>query len=122
MSEQSEQLKKRTMQFALDVYALIRTLPRDEPGPTVVRQLTKCSTSTAANYRAACRARSHAEFTAKIGLVAEEADESVFWLEFIAGASLTKAKNLPLLEMEARELLQIFSRSVGTARLNEQQR
>ena len=109
------------MKFALDICTLIRTLPGDEPGPTVKRQLTKSSTSTAANYRAACRARSHAEFTSKMGLVAEEADENVFWLEYIAGANLTKAKNLPVLETEGRELLQIFSRSVGTARLNERQ-
>jgi len=76
MSEQADLLKARTMRFALDVCALIKHLPHEEPGPTVKRQLAKSSTGLAFNYRASCRARSHAEFTAKIGLVAEEADET----------------------------------------------
>jgi four helix bundle protein len=119
MSEQSEQLKKRTMKFALDVCALVRELSNVEPGPTVRRQLTKSATSTAANYRAACRARSHAEFTAKIGLVAEEIDESDFWLEVVAEAGLLKSKRVQELQQEAREMVAIFSKPVGTARFNE---
>ena len=91
VSEQAERLKARTMQFALDVSELLKVLPTSEPGPTVKRQLAKSATSVAANYRAACRARSHAEFTARIGMVAEEADESSFWLDFIAAASLVSA-------------------------------
>jgi hypothetical protein len=63
VSEQSERLKQRTRRFALDVLELIKLLPRDEPGPTVKRQLTKAATSVDMNYRAACRARSHDEFT-----------------------------------------------------------
>jgi four helix bundle protein len=122
MSEQADRLKARTMRFAIDVCALVRTLPREEPGSTVARQLTKAGTSTAANYRAACRARSHAEFTAKIGLVNEEADESLFWLEFIEGTGLTAAPDLGRLRQEAFELVAIFARAVGTARLNERQR
>jgi four helix bundle protein len=76
MGEQAELLKSRTMRFALDVCRLIKQLPYEEPGPTVRRQLAKASTSVAFNYRAACRGRSHAEYTAKIGLVAEESDEA----------------------------------------------
>jgi four helix bundle protein len=117
VSEQAEQLKKRTMRFALDVCSLIRLLPSWEPGPTVCRQLAKASTSIAFNYRASCRARSRAEFTAKIGTVAEESDESLGWLEFIEAAELIRGStDLLRLTTEARELLAIFSASFGTAR------
>lgn len=118
MSEQSEQLKQRTRRFALDVLELIKLLPRDEPGPTVKRQLTKAATSVHMNYRAACRARSHAEFTAKIGVVAEEADESASWLDLIADARLIEDARVGPLQLEAHELEAIFSASVGTARRN----
>jgi four helix bundle protein len=87
-----------------------------EPGPTVKRQLATSATSVGANYRAACRARSHAEFTARIGVVAEEADETVYWLDVIADARLTTSPALPNLQQEAKELLAIFSAAVGTAR------
>jgi len=106
------------MQFALDVSELLKVLPTSEPGPTVKRQLAKSATSVAANYRAACRARSHAKFTARIGTVAEEADESSFWLDFIAAASLVSAPQLARLQAEVRELLAVFSATVGTARRN----
>jgi four helix bundle protein len=78
--------------------------------------LAKSATSVGANYRATCRARSHAEFTARIGVVAEEADETVYWLDVIADARLTTAPALPDLQREAKELLAIFSAAVGTAR------
>jgi four helix bundle protein len=117
MSEQAERLKERTMRFALDVCRLIRLLPPWEPGPTVRHQLARSSTSVAFNYRASCRARSHAEFTSKIGTVAEESDESLGWLEFIeAGQLIGGSADVPRLATEARELLAIFSASVGTAR------
>jgi four helix bundle protein len=116
MSEQSEQLKKRTMRFALDVCALIKKLPYDEPGPTAKRQLAKAATSVAFNYRASCRARSHAEFTAKIGVVSEESDESQGWLEFIEAAGLMASKELSRVQLESTELCAIFSASAGTAR------
>src|SRR5580693_5579023 len=123
MSDQSEQLKKRTMRFALDVCRLIGLLPSWEPGPTVCHQLAKASTSVAFNYRASCRARSHAEFTAKIGTVAEESDESLGWLEFIEAAELIEGSaDLPRLAGEARELLAIFSASFGTARRRKRKR
>src|SRR5258705_8243367 len=122
MGEQAELLKVRTMRFALDVCALIKHLPYEEPGPTVRRQLAKAATSVAFNYRAACRGRSHAEYTAKMGTVAEEADESVGWLEFAEAAELLKSKELIRLTGEARELLAIASASYGTARYNERNR
>jgi four helix bundle protein len=120
MSEQSELLKKRTMRFALDVCALIRQLPTWEPGPTVRRQLARSSTGLAFNYRASCRPRSHTEFTSRLGIVAEEADESQGWLDLIDGAELIRSNELARLLEESIELTAIFSASVGTARYNEQ--
>src|SRR6266850_4418596 len=106
MSEQADQLQERTMQFAVDVCALIKILPASEPGPTVKHQLAKSSTSVAMNYRSSRRARSHAEFTSRIGIVADEADESLGWLEFINRAKLVSSS----------ELRNIFAASAGTAR------
>ena len=111
--------KARTMRFALDVCGLIKHLPQAEPGPTVRRQLAKAATSMAFNYRASCRARSHAEFTAKIGLVAEEADESQGWLEFTDAAKLIVSTELTRLVNESHELAAIFSASSGTARYKQ---
>ena len=119
MGEIAEGLKARTMRFALDVCALITRLPRSEPGETARLQLAKAATSVAFNYRAACRGRSHKEYTAKIGLVAEEADESVGWLEFIEAARLLKSPELIRLIVESRELSAIMSASFGTARYKE---
>lgn len=107
------------MRFALDVCGLLKQLPHEEPGPTVRRQLAKSSTSVAFNYRASCRARSHAEFTAKIGLVAEEADETQGWLEFIEAGNLITSPEVPRLLTEATELLAIMSAAAGTARYKE---
>jgi four helix bundle protein len=119
MSEQAELLKARTMRFALDVCGLLKQLPHDEPGPTVRRQLARSSTSVAFNYRASCRARSHAEFTSRIGTVAEEADETQGWLEFIEAAKLIVSSELPRLLGEATELSAIMSASAGTARYKD---
>src|SRR5262249_4519455 len=101
MSEESEQLKKRTMQFALSGCGLLQELPVHEPGPTIRHQLAKSSTGMAFNYRASCRARSHAEYTARIGVVAEEADESQGWLEFIRDARLLSSRKLEAFINEA---------------------
>src|SRR4029453_14965469 len=122
MSHISEQLKDRTMRFALDVCAVIKTFPPAEPGPTAKRQLARAATGVAFNYRASCRARTHTEFTAKIGLVAEEADESQGWLDFIIASKLMMSTEASRLLREASELTAIISASVGTARRNERQR
>src|SRR5262245_25121988 len=116
MGIEAENLKAGSMKFALDICALIRDLPYEEPGPTVKRQLAKASTSVAFNYRAACRGRSHAEYTAKIGLVAEESDETLGWLEFIEAARLLPKVELAGRLQEAKELCAIFSASLATAR------
>jgi len=119
MGEIAEELKARTMRFALDVCELITNLPRSQPGETARLQLAKAATAVAFNYRAACRGRSHKEYTAKIGLVAEEADESVGWLEFIEAARLLTSSELIRLIVESRELSAIMSASFGTARYKE---
>jgi len=119
MSEQSEQLKGRTMRFAVDVARVIRRFPAAEPVPTAAKQAVRAATSIAANYRAACRSRSHNEFVAKIGLVAEESDETQFWLEFAVAAELVTAESLSDLQRESTELVAIFSRAHGTARINK---
>ena len=119
MSEVADEMKARTMRFALDICSLIKLLPASEPGPTVRRQLAKSATSVAFNYRASCRARSHTEFTAKTGLVAEEADETQGWLEFVAAAKLVASSEVARLLAEATELTRIISASYGKARYNE---
>ena len=119
MSAESEAFKRRTFVFAVSVGKLLKAFSRTEPGPTAQRQLAKSSSSTAANYRAACRGRSHAEFTAKLGVSAEECDETMFWLEYAEAGELTESPALKSLIAECGEILAILSKSVGTARRNE---
>jgi four helix bundle protein len=118
MSTQSEGLKIRSMMFAVAVLRLIDDFPR-RPGPDVVaRQLAKSATSVAANYRAACTARSRQEFVAKLGIVVEEADESEYWLDVGSLARFIQPAPLGPIRAEARELRAIFAKSLGTARAN----
>jgi four helix bundle protein len=114
-------LNARTMRFALDVCALIRDRPPFEPGPAARRQLARAATGVAFNYRATCRARSHTEFTARMRIVAEEADESQGWLEFIEASQLLKSEKLARLIAEVGELTAIASAAYGTARYKERQ-
>jgi four helix bundle protein len=116
VGDTTDQLKARTMRFALAACALIKQLPREEPGPTVKRQLAKAATGVAFNHRSSCRSRSHTEFTARIGVVAEEADEAQGWLEFIVESRLIAGAEAKRLFSEATELSAIFSASYGTAR------
>jgi four helix bundle protein len=86
-----DELRTRTKQFALRIIKLVGALPKNIEGRAIASQLVRCGTSVAANYRAACRARSRPEFVAKMGVVLEEADETQFWLELIIEASLLSA-------------------------------
>ena len=109
------QLLERTKQFALRVFKLVGALPQTIQGRAVASQLIRSGTSVAANYRAACRARSKPEFVAKLGLMEEEADESAFWLELIIETDLlSEAKVRPLLA-EANEIAAIIASSKKTA-------
>lgn len=118
MSDQADRLKQRTFQFAVDVIELTRGFPATDHARHIGRQLTRSATSVGANYRAACRARSHAEFTSKIGIVAEEADESQYWLNLAASTGVASSADLQRVQREVTELCAIFSRAVGTARRN----
>jgi four helix bundle protein len=113
MNEQ--EMIKRTKQFALRVMKLVEALPRNVQGRTIASQLMRSGTSVAANYRAACRARSKPEFIAKLGTVEEEADESGFWLELIIESGLLIEKNVRPLLIEAGELVAITASSKKTA-------
>ena len=116
MKRDSEALKLRTKDFALRVLRLYRSLPRTEESRVLGAQLLRSSTSIGANYRAACRGRSRAEFVAKLGIVLEEADETVFWLELLQEGNIFQAEKLSDLVREANEPVAIFASSVRTAR------
>ena len=112
----AEQLRRRTKEFALRLIRMFRSMPRSEEARVIGKQLLRAGTSVAANYRAVGRARSKAEFIAKMGTVVEEADETVFWLELLAEAGIFPQKRLESLLREANELLAIFAASHQTAR------
>ena len=105
-------LKKRTKKFAVDIIVLCDTLKDSKATPVVTYQLIKSSSSTGANYRAACRARSKAEFFSKICIVVEEADESEYWLEIIKDANLsTNKEEVSQLTQEANEIIKIMAKA-----------
>ena len=106
-----EAFKKRTKQLALDIIRFSQTLPNTEEGRIMKRQLLRSGTSTAANYRAACRARSSAEFYAKISIVIEEADETLFWLELLSESETTMPGSTKILEKEVLEILSVISKA-----------
>ena len=116
MNPKTEALKARTKKFALDVLAFVDTLPDRGSSVRIGNQLTDSGTSVAANYRAACRARSKAEFAAKIGLVLEESDESLLWLEIADARSIGSTRLRGPLLQEAGELTAIFAASTITSR------
>ena len=116
MDTQAEQIKRRAKQFALRIIRLFRALPRAAEAQVIGRQLLRSGTAVAANYRAVCRARSKAEFVAKLGVVVEETDETVFWLEMLVEAGIIRASRMQRLLKEANELLAIFAASQRTAR------
>src|SRR6195256_2573404 len=99
-----DDLKDRTKQFALRVVRLYRALPFLEEARVIGGQLLRSGTSVGANYRAACRARSKAEFGAKLGIGLEEADETVFWLDLLQESGIMSPQKLMPLVQEAREL------------------
>jgi four helix bundle protein len=113
-------LKDRTKQFALRVIHLVEALPKTAAGRAIGNQLTRSGTSVGANYRAACRGRSKADFIAKLGIVIEEADESAYWLELIMDAKLLKAERVMPLYQEAEELVAIFTATAKTAKKNRE--
>ena len=110
-----DELKRRTKQFALRILKLISALPKTTAGRTIGNQLARSGTSVPANYRAAGRGRSKAEFISKLGVVEEEADESAFWLELIIEGGLLKKSLVEPLWCEANELVAIMTSSRKSA-------
>jgi four helix bundle protein len=105
------ELKNRTKQFALRVLKLVAALPKTTEGRALGGQLVRSGTSVGANYRAACRGRSKAEFIAKLGIVEEEADESAYWMELITDGGLLSGRRVDGLWKEACELTAIMAAS-----------
>ena len=114
----AEELKERTKKFAIAAFKLVAHLPQTSEGRIVGNQFLRCATSVGANYRAAARARSHAEFISKIGVVEEEADESCYWMELMLETKLLPTTKVVPLLGEAQELTAIFTASGRTARTN----
>lgn len=112
----SDTMKRRTKQLALVVIRLCRTLPSSPEARIITRQLLRSATSVAANYRAVCRARSTADFTSKLGLVLEEADETLFWLELLVDANVARPEQVRLSLDEANQLVSIFVASLRTVK------
>jgi four helix bundle protein len=115
----AKDFKERSRQFAIRVISLVDALPQQRSADVLGKHLLRSATSVAANYRAACRARSTAEFIAKMGIVEEEADESQGWIEMIADAGLVKKERVEELIKEAGELTAMTVASIKTARRNK---
>src|SRR3954464_9869346 len=109
--EFGEKMKRRTKAFAVQIVKFYKEAPKTEEARVLGRQILRSGTSVAANYRAVCRARSRAEFAAKIGVVVEESDETVFWLELLIESGIVPTAKLAKLLDEGQELLAIFAAS-----------
>ncbi|ODS33874.1 MAG: hypothetical protein SCARUB_00945 [Candidatus Scalindua rubra] len=112
-------MKHRTKQFALRVIRLVESLPKRQTADVLGKQLLRSGTSVGANYRAACRAKSTADFVYKMGIVEEETDESLYWMELLVEAGIMESKKLESLIKEANELLAITVASIKTAKITK---
>jgi four helix bundle protein len=110
-----DELKERTKQFVLRIMKLVDALPNTVAGRVIANQIMRSGSSVGANYRAACRARSNAEFIAKLGTVLEESDETEFWLELIRDGALLPTEKVETLKKEAEEITAIMAASRKTA-------
>jgi four helix bundle protein len=114
-----KELKIRTRKFAIDVLNFVDRMSNRKSAQIIANQLGRCASSVAANYRAACRGRSRAEFIAKLGIVEEEADESAFWLDIITDTKNGTIEEVHELLNEARQLTAIFTAATKTAKENK---
>jgi four helix bundle protein len=114
--QKAAELKQRTKFFAIRIVKLFRSLPHTPDAQTLGKQVLRSGTSVAANYRAVCRARSKAEFISKMGIVLEEADETVFWLELFNETDVLRPERTMDLLKEANQLLAIFGASLRTSK------
>jgi four helix bundle protein len=118
--EKAAELKQRTKTFAIRIVKLYRSLPHSPDAQTLGKQVLRSGTSVAANYRAVCRARSKADFISKMGVVLEEADETVFWLELLIETGVLSEDRTRDLLKEANELLAVFGASLRTSKHSSQ--
>ena len=119
-SMDEETFKQRTKKFGLAVIKLVETLPRNRTAEVLGRQLLRAGTSVGANYRAACRGKSAADVVAKLSIVEEEADESIYWIELLVEAGLVAPNRVDVLKKEANELLAMTVASIKTIRARQQ--
>ena len=112
----TKELNERTFQFGIRIVSVVDSLPKGDVARALGQQLLRAGTSVGANYRAAARARSRADFVAKLGIVEEECDETLFWMEFLVASKLIKRSRLANLLQEGDELLAIIVSSINTAR------
>lgn len=115
-----EEFKQRTKRFALDTIAFVDRLPNSAKNAHIGRQLLRSGTSVGANYRAACRAKSRADMIAKLAIVEEEADESMFWLELLEETSGSALSGLTALLSEADEIVRMTVSSIRALRIKNQ--
>ncbi len=113
-----DDLKRRTKQFGLSVIKLVETLPSTPTARTIGNQLLRPGLSVGANYRAACRGRSKADFISKTGISLEEADECIYWTELLQEAGILPPDRMTAIMKEANELTAIFTASIKTAKAN----
>ena len=116
----AEELKGRTQKLALEVIRLVQSLPSQNSTRIVGWQLIRCGTSVGSNYRAACRAKSRADFIAKLKIVEEECDETIYWLELLRAMRISNEDSIETLIGEAGQILRIIVASIKTARLHSQ--
>lgn len=119
MNVNKDNLKERTKRFALHIIKLVESLPRDRIADVIGRQLLRAGISVGDNYRAACRAISRADFIAKMGIVEEEVDETIYWLELFVEGGILKLAEVELLMKEGTEILAIAVSSIRTAKKNK---
>ncbi|MGI9105896.1 MAG: four helix bundle protein [Pyrinomonadaceae bacterium] len=112
----ADEMKQRTRAFALRVIRLVEALPKTKTDDVVGKQLLRCGTSVGANYRASCRAKSPADFIAKMGIVEEEADETIYWIEMLIESGLVEKDRVAGLPDEANQIVAIVVSSIKTAR------
>jgi four helix bundle protein len=117
-----EKMKQRTKLFALGIIQLVESLPKERTAEVIGRQLLRSGTSVGSNYRSACRGKSIADFISKMGIVEEEADESLYWMELLIEAGIEVSVKMEALMKEAGELLAITVASIKTAKKSQNMR
>ena len=113
-----EEFKTRTKKYAVQIIKFVQTLPKDSTSAIISRQLVRCGTSVGANYRASCRAKSRADFIAKIGIVEEETDETLYWFELLIETEIVCSDDVGNIMAEGNEILSIVVSSIRTAKAN----